>query len=82
MPAEQFGSLAKYKEKCLERWKIQKPTDIVIEAGANWWNFKHYPDNRKKLKKHLTNIYWPSNQDADETKSDEKSKRDTEEGLR
>ena len=57
VPARPMGSLEKYKEKCITRWKEQKPPGIIIEQGRNWWNAKHYKENREKLRKHLTNLF-------------------------
>ena len=57
VPARPFGSVIKYKEKCIERWKIQQPPDSVLEQGEDWWRSKHFGENRKKLKKHLLTIF-------------------------
>lgn len=57
VPARPFGSVEKYKEKCLERWKVQRPHDIVIGPGETWWNGKHFSDNRDKLRRHLTALF-------------------------
>lgn len=57
IPARPFGSVAKYKEKCIERWMAQRPPDCALEPGANWWNSKHFNENRKKLKMHLLNLF-------------------------
>ncbi|XUX01115.1 MAG: acyltransferase [Dehalogenimonas sp.] len=57
VPARPFGSVNKYLTKCIERWKIQKPPDVVIEPGADWWNSRNYNNNRIKLKKHLTSLF-------------------------
>ena len=57
VPARPLGSVDKYKEKCLERWKEQRPPDIVIEAGKTWWNSKRFHDNRSKLRRHLTELF-------------------------
>lgn len=53
VPARPFGSVTKYKEKCIERWKQQCPPDILVESGSTWWNSRHFQDNREKLRKHL-----------------------------
>lgn len=58
VPARVFGSIEKYKEKCFKRWEIQKPPDCKIEKGESWWDSKHHKNNRKKLKKHLMNLFW------------------------
>jgi len=57
VPARPFGSVAKYREKCVERWRIQKPPDCVLEPGEDWWHSRHFQENRSKLKQHLLNIF-------------------------
>lgn len=57
VPARPFGSIAKYKEKCLERWAQQKPPDVVLSPGETWWNSPRAAEHRKKLKKHLLELY-------------------------
>jgi acetyltransferase-like isoleucine patch superfamily enzyme len=57
VPARAFGSVSKYKEKCVERWAQQKPPGCVIDPGENWWNTKHFDGNRKKLKEHLLKLF-------------------------
>lgn len=53
VPARPFGSVEKYRQKCIERWRIQQPSDCIIEPGEDWWNSKHFAQNREKLKNHL-----------------------------
>jgi acetyltransferase-like isoleucine patch superfamily enzyme len=57
IPARPFGSVSKYREKCIERWTIQQPPDIEIEPGATWWNSRHFEANRERLKKHLLKLF-------------------------
>jgi len=57
IPARPLGSVDKYKEKCIARWAVQQPPDCILENGEDWWNSKHYKDNRQKLKVHLLKIY-------------------------
>jgi len=57
IPARPFGSVEKYKEKCLERWKVQRPPDVAIEPGETWWNTRHFSGNRDKLRRHLTALF-------------------------
>jgi acetyltransferase-like isoleucine patch superfamily enzyme len=57
VPARPFGSVAKYKEKCLERWNIQKPQDCVVDPGEDWWHTRHFQENRNKLKNHLLKVF-------------------------
>jgi acetyltransferase-like isoleucine patch superfamily enzyme len=56
-PARPFGSLEKYREKCLERWAQQRPPDVVIEPGETWWTTKHFAENRRKLREHLLRLF-------------------------
>jgi acetyltransferase-like isoleucine patch superfamily enzyme len=57
VPARPFGSIEKYKEKCFERWKAQRPPDIILEPGETWWTSRHWHDNRRKLRLHLTELF-------------------------
>lgn len=57
VPARPFGSVEKYKEKCLERWHTQRPADMVLDPGETWWNSKHFDENRRKLRRHLTHLF-------------------------
>lgn len=57
VPARPLGSVDKYREKSLERWKAQRPQDVVLEPGETWWNSKHFAENREKLRRHLTQLF-------------------------
>ncbi len=57
IPARPFGSLDKYREKCLERWAQQRPPDTVIEPGETWWTSRHMAANRERLRKHLLTLF-------------------------
>lgn len=57
VPARPFGSIKKYKEKCVECWKAQRPPDIIITPGETWWTSRHFAENREKLKAHLLNLF-------------------------
>lgn len=57
VPARPFGSVEKYKEKCLERWNTQRPPDMVLEPGETWWNSRHFEQNRRRLRRHLTQLF-------------------------
>lgn len=57
VPARPLGSVEKYREKCLERWKVQRPPDVILEPGETWWNTKHFTENREKLRQHLTQLF-------------------------
>ncbi len=60
VPARAFGSLDKYREKCLERWHQQRPPDTVLDPGESWWNSKHFGANRERLRKHLLTLFHDS----------------------
>lgn len=57
VPARPFGSVDKYREKCVERWHQQRPSDVVLEPGETWWNSRHFNENRRKLRRHLTQLF-------------------------
>jgi acetyltransferase-like isoleucine patch superfamily enzyme len=57
VPARPFGSVLKYKEKCFEKWKQQKPPDVVIAKGETWWTAKSFDNNRQKLQNHLKKLF-------------------------
>lgn len=57
VPARPLGSIERYREKCLERWRVQRPPDVMLEPGETWWNSKHFRENREKLRKHLTQLF-------------------------
>lgn len=57
VPARPFGSIAKYREKCLERWAAQKPPDVVFAPGETWWNSHNIPQHRRKLREHLLKVF-------------------------
>lgn len=57
VPARPFGSIDKYREKCIERWKEQRPPDALLEPGETWWNSRHFSENREKLRKHLLQVF-------------------------
>jgi acetyltransferase-like isoleucine patch superfamily enzyme len=57
VPARPFGSMDKYREKCLERWAQQRPPETVIEPGATWWNSRQFATNRKLLHERLRSMF-------------------------
>lgn len=56
-PARPFGSLEKYREKCMQRWAQQRPPAAVIEPGKTWWSTRHFDRNRSLLRKHLLAVF-------------------------
>ncbi len=57
VPARAFGSIERYRQKCMERWTQQKPPDVVLEAGETWWNSSHFSENRERLRRHLLQLF-------------------------
>lgn len=57
VPARPFGSMEKYRQRCLERWAEQRPPDMAIEPGRSWWNTKNFIANRERLKRHLLKVF-------------------------
>jgi len=57
VPARRFGSIDKYKEKCIGRWKEQKPSNFHSDAIMNWERSDNVKIIRKQIKEHLINIF-------------------------
>ena len=57
VPARPIGSTQKYREKCLERWQVQRPPDILVEPQETWWTSKHFAENRNRLRRHLLELF-------------------------
>ena len=57
VPARPFGSLEKYRQKCLERWAEQRPPDLEMDPDETWWNTKHLAANRERLRRHLVTLF-------------------------
>lgn len=58
IPARSFGSVKKYKEKCMERWKQQKPPDFHPDASmALWEKSENVEIILKQLRNHLESIF-------------------------
>ena len=67
VPARSFGSLEKYREKCLQRWAQQRPPDVILGEGDSWWNSPRSAEHRAKLRAHLLEVF------RDQLYSDESS---------
>lgn len=58
VPARPFGSIEKYKEKCIARWEAQRPRNFSAPAGASAGNgYREMIEGRRALKKHLLELY-------------------------
>jgi acetyltransferase-like isoleucine patch superfamily enzyme len=64
-PARPFGSIDRYRDKCIGRWAQQRPPDAVIESGETWWSAKQMSFNRELLRHRLLAIF------ADRLRQDE-----------
>jgi acetyltransferase-like isoleucine patch superfamily enzyme len=64
VPARPFGSLSKYEERCLARWKEQRPPDLRVKEGYHW---KIYKENYAILRKHLTAMFMERDKSEKET---------------
>ena len=57
VPARSFGSMDKYREKCLQRWAEQRPPDVTFGEGESWWNSPHIAAKRLRLREHLLTVF-------------------------
>lgn len=56
-PARPFGSIDRYREKCIQRWAAQRPPEVVIEPGETWWSTPHLIYNRELLRQRLLVLF-------------------------
>jgi len=57
VPARSFGSIDRYKMKCLERWKEQRPPGFHPDSSMHWERSDHVQEIRMQLKTHLTQLF-------------------------
>ena len=57
VPARAFGSMEKYREKCLERWAQQRPPNVILSEGETWWHSPRLAANRQALRNHLLAVF-------------------------
>lgn len=57
IPARIFGSIAKYKEKCIEIWRQQKPPDSSDDFMKHYESLDSPEKVLNQLRKHLSKIY-------------------------
>lgn len=57
VPARPFGSVTKYREKCLERWERQRPAGCRVDEGESWWSSCNFSENRELLREHLLRVF-------------------------
>jgi acetyltransferase-like isoleucine patch superfamily enzyme len=57
VPARAFGSIDRYREKCVQRWAMQCPPNTKLDPGETWWTSRHLEQNRELLRKHLIKLF-------------------------
>jgi len=57
VPARPWGSVDKYREKCIRRWAEQRPPGVVVEPGETWWDCRNLDANRRLLRQHLLKLF-------------------------
>ncbi len=57
VPARPFGSMDRYRDKCLQKWMDQRPPGIQLEENETWWEARNYPENRDRMRKHLLALF-------------------------
>ncbi len=57
VPARRFGSVAKFKEKCIERWALQKPPDYAVEEISHYDYLDNPEPTLAQLRNHLMQIF-------------------------
>lgn len=57
VPARPFGSLERYRQRCINVWQQQRPPDAVIEQGETWWNARRFAANQKLLRERLVALF-------------------------
>ncbi len=54
VPARRFGSIQKYKEKCIEQWKSQRPPNFHPDSCNHYEMAEHLDNLLNELRDHLT----------------------------
>ncbi len=57
VPARNFGSIEKYKEKCTQRWAEQKPPDLHPDSCKNYDASPHQKIILAQLREHLSKVF-------------------------
>lgn len=57
IPARRFGSVEKYREKCIERWKALKPPDFVAGLSEQYDSAPKRKEILEQLRKHLQIVF-------------------------
>ena len=57
IPARPFGSVEKYKQKCMDRWEIQKPPNFHPDGKMSYEESKHKDLILEQLRNHLCNVF-------------------------
>ncbi len=57
VPARPFGSIDRYRDKCLQRWVDQRPPGVQLAENETWWEARSYSENRDRMRKHLLALF-------------------------
>jgi len=57
VPARPFGSVKKYRERCLDLWKAQKPPDFNFDSVEHYDEEKDVDIIMGQLRKHLGGVF-------------------------
>jgi acetyltransferase-like isoleucine patch superfamily enzyme len=57
VPARPFGSISKYREKCIERWAIQKPPNFHPDSIKHYETVEDPKVLLEQLRKHLIHVF-------------------------
>lgn len=57
VPARNFGSIEKYKEKCIQRWKEQRPPELHPDSSKNYDASPYRELILSQLREHLSEFF-------------------------
>ena len=57
IPARRLGSIEKYREKCIERWRVQRPPSFVGDSVEHYDAANNRKEILKELREHLEKIF-------------------------
>jgi acetyltransferase-like isoleucine patch superfamily enzyme len=57
VPARQFGSVSKYREKCLQQWEIQRPENYKGDSVRHFDLIKNSEKIMAQLRSHLLSVF-------------------------
>ena len=57
VPARPFGSIDRYRDKCLQRCVDQRPPGVQLAENETWWEARSYSENRDRMGKHMIALF-------------------------